>query len=147
MATDTKTKTIEKGEDRRKKFRFPIHRELRYKLIDEGVLVGTGTGQSVNIGSGGVAISLDREVKSGTLIELSISWPVLLDDSCPMRFVAFGRVLRSVGRKTACTIDKYEFRTQARSCQAAPAIRNDSMLQRWADGLRKENVKTHVATA
>ncbi|HLK62169.1 MAG TPA: hypothetical protein VKU19_01920 [Bryobacteraceae bacterium] len=139
---------MEKRLDRRKKFRFPIHRELRYKLLDDGVLVGQGAGQSVNIGSGGVAITIDREVKPGTFIELSISWPVLLDDSCPMRFIAFGRVLRSVGKRAACSIDKYEFRTQARTFQMAAPVRSDAMLQRWADGLRKEAPKPRaVATA
>jgi hypothetical protein len=34
-------------------------------------------------------------------------------------------------------VDKYEFRTQGRDVQT-PAVRNDSMLQRWADGLRKD---------
>jgi hypothetical protein len=99
------------------------------------------------MGSGGLAFTIDQELKPGAFIELSISWPVLLDDSCPMRFIVFGRVLRSVGRKSACTVDKYEFRTQARTFQTAPAVRNDSMLQRWAGGMRKENVKPRVATA
>jgi hypothetical protein len=142
------TEKMEKQLDRRKKFRFPIHRELRYKLLEEGVLVGAGTGQSINMGSGGVAFSLDRELNPGAFIELSISWPVLLDDACPMRFIVFGRVLRSLGRRSACTIDKYEFRTQARTFQAAAtAVRNDSMLQRWADGMRKEAEKPRAATA
>jgi hypothetical protein len=141
------TAKMEKRTDRRKKIRFPIHRELRYKLLDNGVLVGAGTGQSVNIGSGGMAITIDRELNPGAFIELSISWPVLLDDSCPMRFIVFGRVLRSLGRKSACSIDKYEFRTQARAIQAAPAVRNDQMLERWAFTMRKETVKPRVATA
>src|SRR5882672_5050732 len=105
---------LEKRIDRRTKYRFPIHREVRYKLLHEGNLIGAGTGQSVNIGSGGVSLSLDRELLPGAFIELSMSWPILLNDACPMRFIAFGRVLRSVGRRSACTIDKYEFRTQAR---------------------------------
>jgi hypothetical protein len=141
------TEKMEKRTDRRKKIRFPIHRELRYKLLDDGVLVGAGTGQSVNIGSGGVSISIDRELRPGAFIELSISWPVLLDDTCPMRFIVFGRVLRSLGRKSACSIDKYEFRTQARTMQTAPAVRNDQMLERWAFTMRKETVKPRVATA
>ena len=141
------TEKMEKRLDRRTKFRFPIHRELRYKILDEGVLVGSGTGQTVNMASGGVAISIDRELKAGSYIELSISWPVLLDDSCPMRFIAFGRVLRSVGKRSACSIEKYEFRTQARNLQTMPAVRSDSMLQRWADTMRKEALKPHVATA
>jgi hypothetical protein len=141
------TEKMEKRVDRRKKIRFPIHRELRYKLLDEGVLIASGNGQSINVGSGGIAISVDRELKLGAFMEVSVSWPVLLDDTCPMRMIIFGRVLRSVGRKTVCTIDKYEFRTQARSMQAVPAVRNDSMLLRWADTVRKEAMKPRVAEA
>jgi hypothetical protein len=141
------TEKMQKRLDRREKLRFPIHRELRYKLLEEGVLVGAGTGQSVNMGSAGMAIAIDRELKPGAFIELSISWPVLLDDNCPMRFIVFGRVLRSLGRKSACSIDKYEFRTQARTLQAVPAVRNDSMLERWAYTVRRDAAKPREATA
>jgi hypothetical protein len=66
-----------------------------------------------------------------------------------MRLIAFGRVLRSEGGLTACTIDKYEFRTQGRIAlvKPLPLTRNDSMLQRWASGIRKESMKSSVATA
>jgi hypothetical protein len=46
-------------------------------------------------------------------------------------------VVRSDKGKCACTVDKYEFRTQARTLQPAPA-RNDGMLKRWADTVRKD---------
>jgi hypothetical protein len=72
---------------------------------------------------------------------------MLLDDTCPMRFIVFGRVLRCAGRKAVCTIDRYEFRTQARTQQASLSTRTDGMLQRWADGLRKESLKTSAMGA
>jgi len=131
--------------DRRKKRRFPIRRELRYKLLADRVIVDSGTGQTMNVGSGGIAFSIDHQLKPGAFIELSISWPVLLDDTCPMRLIVFGRVLRSQGRKTVCTIDKHEFRTQARTIQAAGVMRNDSMLRRWAGEMLKENLKPRMA--
>jgi hypothetical protein len=46
-----------------------------------------------------------------------------------------------------CSIEKYEFRTQARSYQQTTTIRTDTMLQRWADGIRKENLRTSLASA
>jgi hypothetical protein len=96
------------------------------------------------MGSGGVAFSTEHALKPGAFVELSISWPVLLDDSCPMRLIVFGRVLRSQNHNAVCTIDKYEFRTAARTFQAA-AGRSDGMLQRWADGMRREESKLAVA--
>ena len=126
--------------DRRKKARFPLNRELRFKVLEDDAIAQVGLGTTLDMASGGVAFVTDATLPVGAFVELSISWPVLLDDVCPMRFIVFGRVVRSSGRHTACTVDKYEFRTQARVRPVAP-VRNDSMLQRWADTIRKESLK------
>ncbi len=131
--------------DRRTKTRFPIRREMRYKLLEDGAVVASGAGETHDISSEGVAFAPDGEVRQGTFIELSISWPVLLDERCAMRFIVFGRVLRTNGRFAACTIDKHEFRTQARTYQMP--VRNDSMLQRWADSWVKETERMRAASA
>ncbi len=131
--------------ERRSKFRFAIERDVHYKIAEDGVVVAAGSGQTINLGSGGVAFVTEKPLTPGSFVELSISWPVLLGESCPMRFVVFGRVLRSSGLRAVCTIDKYEFRTQARSIQASATTRGDGMLQRWAVGMRKEAFKTSMA--
>ena len=135
------TKPIE----RRIKVRFPLHRELRYKLLEDDRIVASGNGETLDVSSGGVSMSLDQPLTMGAFVELSISWPVLLDQTCPMRLIAFGRVVRIEGKRAACTIDKYEFRTQARKPQVVTPIRSDTMLQRWADGYRKETIKARAA--
>jgi hypothetical protein len=131
--------------ERRKKARFPMNRELRYKLLEGDTIVEVGLGTTFDMGSGGIAFLTERELPVGSFIELAISWPVLLEDSCPMRLIVFGRVVRGCGRLTACTADKYEFRTQARVLRPVAPVRNDSMLQRWADNIRKESMKTATA--
>jgi hypothetical protein len=136
-----------KENNRRTKSRFDIERDLRYKMAEEGVVVAVGTGHTVDIGSGGVAFCTEQALTPGGFIEVSISWPVLLDETCPMRLIVFGRVLRCTGRKVACTIDKYEFRTQSRMVPTLATPRSDGMLQRWADGMRKEITKPNVAQA
>jgi hypothetical protein len=136
-----------KATDRRKKRRFAVRREVRYKLLAENVIVDSGAGQTANVSSGSIAFSVDHELKAGSFIELSMSWPALLDFSCPMRMVVFGRVLRSTDRLAVCTIDKHEFRTQARTFQAAGVMRNDTMLQRWAVEVTKESMKPRAVHA
>ena len=138
---------IKVDNDRRNKFRFAIERELRYKMAEDGVVVTAGSGRTINMGSGGVAFSVEEPLLPRAYVELSISWPVLLDESCPMRLIIFGRILRCTGNVAVCSIDKHEFRTQARSFQQAIPIRTDSMLQRWADGMRKESLRTSIAGA
>jgi hypothetical protein len=130
--------------ERRKKARFPLNREVRYKLLESDSIVETGMGTTFDMSSGGVAFVTEHELLVGSFIELSVSWPVLLEDSCPMRLIVFGRVVRSNGRLTACTVDKYEFRTQSRVPRPVATVRNDSMLQRWADNIRKESLKATV---
>ena len=127
--------------ERRTKARFPIRRELRYKVLEDNTIVASGIGRTIDISSSGLAFDIDQTVKPGAFIELSISWPVLLDESCPMRLIVFGRVLRSGLQNSACSVDKYEYRTQARALQAVTPVRTDSMLQRWADGYRREITK------
>jgi hypothetical protein len=136
--------------NRRGKLRFPMQRDLRYKLLKDGATVESGAGQTIDLGSGGVGFEIGgRDLPAGSFIELSISWPVLLDASCPMRLIVFGRVVRSANGKSACTIDKYEFRTQSRVVRPMTS-RTDTMLQRWADGVRRDaaqNLKLRIMTA
>jgi hypothetical protein len=136
--------TTQKGSNRRRKTRFPIHRELRYKLLQDGRILEAGLGQTLNMGSGGVAFTLDRELPAGTFIELSISWPVQLDNGTPMRLVVFGRILRSGAGISACSVDKYEFRTQSRSPHLNTGLRGNVLPPRWA-GL--SNTKPHSKSA
>jgi hypothetical protein len=98
--------------DRRSKARFQIRRELRYKVRGKGKALQSGAGTTVNIGSGGVAFRTDKPLVAGAPVELSISWPALLDDVCPMRLKVFGRILRVEDRNAVCNVDRYEFRTQ-----------------------------------
>jgi hypothetical protein len=106
-----------KANDRRAKFRFDLQREIRYKLVEDGALKASGTGNTLNMCSGGIAFSTGQALQPRAFAELSISWPVLLSDTCPMRLIVFGRILRSADGKAVCSIDKYEFRTQARTFQ------------------------------
>lgn len=139
--------SIKRKNERRSKFRFTIARDVRYKMAEDGVVVAAGSGQTINMGSGGVAFVTEQPLTPGGFVELSISWPVLLHQTCPMRFIVFGRVLRSTACQAVCSIDKHEFRTQSRSFQVSPTIRTDGMLQRWADGMRKESFKSNAASA
>jgi hypothetical protein len=145
LAVKPNPQSTSKEKDRREKFRFPMERDVRYKVLKDGATLEAGNGQTIDMGSGGVLFHVERDLAAGAFIQVSVSWPVLLDDSCPMRLVIFGRVLRSTGRTCACSIDKYEFRTQARVIQP-PATRADSSLERWADTFRKEQLKSRLAT-
>jgi hypothetical protein len=98
--------------ERRNKRRFVIDQEVKYKMLYGQRIAETGVGRTVNISSGGVWFSTENMLTSGMPIELSMNWPVLLNDSCPMKLMIYGCVVRSNEKGAAVAIERYEFRTQ-----------------------------------
>jgi len=82
----------------------------------------TGVGRTLNISSGGVWFSTESMLTSGMPIEISMNWPVLLNDSCPMKLMIYGCVVRSNEKGAAVAIERYEFRTQGRGFQQSLAV-------------------------
>ena len=98
--------------ERRIKRRFTIDQEVKYKMLYGQRIAETGVGRTMNISSGGVWFSTENMLTSGMPVELSMSWPVLLNDSCPMKLMIYGCVVRSNEKGAAVAIERYEFRTQ-----------------------------------
>src|SRR5258708_14664918 len=88
----TSMELIKRDTERRLKHRFAIQREIRYKMTADGAVVASGSGETLNVGSGGVSFATESSLMVGAFVELSISWPVLLDEICPMRLIVFGRI-------------------------------------------------------
>jgi hypothetical protein len=103
--------------ERRVKRRFQIEQDVRYKMLYGQRIAETGTGRTVNISSGGVWFTTDSMLATGMPIELSMSWPVLLNDSCAMKLMIYGCVVRSNEKGAAVAIERYEFRTTGRPLQ------------------------------
>lgn len=104
---------LEKGAstgERRSSDRFPISRELRYKILERrGQTVGKGT--TLNMSSSGVYFTTEHNLLPGQKIEIAVSWPAQLDNKCSLKFLARGRVVRAEHGRAAVEIDHYEFRT------------------------------------
>jgi len=98
--------------ERRGTERFPIVRDLRYRVLSSRGTPQAGTGKTIDFSSTGVLFSAQTPLPPGRRVELSISWPAQLDGRCALKLVARGRVTRSQGSDVAIEIDKYEFRTQ-----------------------------------
>src|SRR4051812_43257273 len=98
--------------DRRIKRRFQIDQEVKYKMLYGQRIAETGVGRTLNISSGGVWFTTENMLTSGMPVELSMNWPVLLNDSCPMKLMIYGCVVRSNEKGAAVAIERYEFRTQ-----------------------------------
>lgn len=102
------------GTDRRIADRFPIEREVRFRLLGKRSGNEEGVGKTVNISSNGVLFTTDTTLVPGRRIEVSISWPAQLDNRCQLKLVAKGRIARQEQGRAAIEIQQYEFRTAGR---------------------------------
>jgi hypothetical protein len=106
--------------ERRHSDRFPIEREVRFRVLSKRAGDDSGDGKTINMSSAGVLFSTNRMLLPGRRIEVSISWPAQLNRKCALKLVARGRVVRFDQGCAAIEIQQYEFRTQAAS-PSAPA--------------------------
>ena len=108
--------------ERRLKLRFPLEQDVRYKMLYGQRIAETGAGKTKNISSGGLWMTTESMLTSGMPVELSMSWPVLLNDTCPMKLMIYGCVVRSNERGAAVAIERYEFRTQGSRAFQQPVM-------------------------
>jgi PilZ domain len=99
--------------ERRHSDRFPIEREVRYRVLNKRGGEEAGGGRTINISSSGVLFTSEHMLLPGRRLEVSISWPAQLDNKCALKLVARGRVIRFEPGRTAIEIQQYEFRTHA----------------------------------
>jgi hypothetical protein len=99
--------------ERRHADRFPIERDIRFKVLSKRAGEESGEGKTLNISSSGVLFTADQMLLPGRRLEISISWPAQLNNKCALRLVAKGRVVRFEEGRAALMIQQYEFRTQS----------------------------------
>jgi hypothetical protein len=104
--------------DRRQSDRFSIERDVKFRVLNKRGGEETGEGKTLNISSSGVSFTSTQMLLPGRRLELSISWPVQLNDLVPLKLVARGRVIRFEDGQVAIEIQQYEFRTQANGAAA-----------------------------
>ena len=107
--------------DRRASERFPIARDLRYRIINKRGNEESGDGKTVNMSSSGLLFTAGEMLLPGRRVEVSVSWPAQLNQKCALKFVARGRVVRFDDGQVAIEIQQHEFRTQSTAARTAPA--------------------------
>ena len=105
--------TMKDKNERRASDRFPIERDVRYRILNRKTGDELGAGKTVNMSSNGVLFTTDGFLIPGRRVELAISWPAQLNSKVALKLVARGRVVRSEDGMAAVEIQQYEFRTQA----------------------------------
>ena len=85
-----------------------------------------GVGRTVDMSSSGVLFTTQQPLFPGRRLEISVSWPAQLDNKCPLKLVARGKVVRSEAGKVAIEIQQYEFRTAGSAAHPLRQMRADT---------------------
>lgn len=115
-----KTETI--SGDRRSDRRYQINLEMRYKLIRRKKVLGTGTGRTIDLSSGGILVETDSPLPVGLNLELHVTWPILLHNTAPLQLVASGRIVRGEGNRAGIRMVQHEFRTMGTQADDQKAL-------------------------
>jgi hypothetical protein len=97
--------TGKKPIDRRARKRFCLDLRGRYRSVDSRIAL-SGFGSILNISSVGVLMTHQETVRIGTLMELSIEWPVLSAENVPLELVVVGKVVRSENQVFAIILER-----------------------------------------
>jgi hypothetical protein len=89
------------GGDRRQDHRYDIRLNLRWKVLRRRQVIESGTGQTIDLSSGGVMFEAGRALPEGMNVELSIEWPISMESLTPLQLTVSGRIVRTSGRWTA----------------------------------------------
>ncbi len=121
--------------NRRHADRFPVERDVRFKVTrnlaswpkykqggpPEESAPAIGNGKTLNVSSAGVLFTAANRLTPGSEVEVSIDWPAQLNQTCALRLVGRGRVVRSLDGQAAVHVQNYEFRTQGKTPAKPPA--------------------------
>jgi len=96
--------------ERRSSQRYSIERGLRYRMRGARPPL-SGTGMTVNMSSNGVLFTTEQPLPLGKPVVLEINWPVLLDESRPLKLVTRGHIIWCDSVTAAMRIEGWEFHT------------------------------------
>lgn len=99
---------------RQRRRRFTVNAAVEYRILSRGSPgLGIGYGRTVNISRTGVLFQCDGPAPPiGTVIHLSIAWPVDLDGKVPLKLSVDGFVVRNQEHCIAVEIARSEIRTR-----------------------------------
>ncbi|MDP9171857.1 MAG: response regulator [Acidobacteriota bacterium] len=108
--------------ERRNNTRFPCRLAVSYQTLEQPILSGQGTSETLNISSKGLLFTSNEQFQPGQMLQVSLDWPARLENQVPLKLVAQGRIVRNANGQTAMTIDKYEFRTRRAPAPPVAAV-------------------------
>jgi hypothetical protein len=101
--------------------RYPISLSVHYKLLGNGGVERWGSGQTLNVSTGGVYFECVDPLPTAGAIELVMNWPFLLEGVCRLKLIMRGRIVRIDGQRIAVQALRHEFRTAGIRASRVPS--------------------------
>ena len=103
---------------------YPLKMDLQYRLVSPGKGPPvSGCGRTITFGSHEVVFSGDQSIPANASVQLSVCWPVLLDERIRLQLVIEGRVTSVEGGTFTVRIGRYHFRTRGSAVSAVRPAR------------------------
>jgi len=111
---------------------YPIRAALEYRLMGKDWILRVGTGRTIYFSSRRVLIECETSLPLDKLVELSIEWPVRLENNVCLDLHITGCTVSAVGAATEVKILAYEFRTRALPPRRTNQT-SDAVMARWPE--------------
>jgi hypothetical protein len=104
-------------------YSYPLMIDLEYRLLGRGGAVQAGCGRTVTLSSTRVQFECADYLPEQSKVEISIVWPVRLDNGVGLKLCIVGRTVFSPDHLVVVEIQRYEFRTRSQRARGinAPA--------------------------
>jgi hypothetical protein len=96
--------------ERRRARRFAMHWNVEYEIGGEKE---RGAGKVIEMSRTGIRFTSDGPLQPGIRLRLFIDWPVKLNNTVALNFVADARVIRCQDNEVAAEILHHDFRTRS----------------------------------
>lgn len=99
---------------------YPLRSQLNYRIRSKDGKISTGSGWSIHLSSRSVLFEADGVVPElNMLVELSIPWPVRLENRIELQLHLTGRTTGVSNNQVTVEVSGHEFRTRASHTRAA----------------------------
>ena len=124
--------------------RFPVAMQLRYKAISRDMAL-FGVGRTSLMSSTELIFTSEHSMEPGMTAEISIAWPVLLDNRVRLQLILEGAIVRSEGRVAQVRIAKYYYKTRGAwgDAETAAPARNQPRVAAIPAGVAPNAVPGH----
>ncbi len=100
---------------------YPLALQVRYRVYQGLRLIDSGRGETLFIGVRNVLFLAPQPLDSGLFAELSVDWPVRLDNGTPLQFCVEGEIVLSAGNRVLVRVLHHDFKVKPQLAKAATA--------------------------